>query len=257
MHIRELFDLTGKVALVTGGSRGLGKEMAEGLAEAGARIAITARREKWLGPTAEEFAQRNFECLALECDVSNPDHVSATVNQVLERFGRIDILVNNAGVSWASPPERMSLEKWNEVMAINVTGAFLMARAVGPHMMELGGGKIINIASVAGLTGSPSNALDAIGYSTSKGALISFSRDLAVKWAPHNICVNTIAPGFFPTRMTEAVLSRAQEHIEAATPMGRVGREGELKGAAVFLASRAADYVTGQILVVDGGATAW
>lgn len=257
MHVKELFDLTGKVAIVTGGSRGLGREIAFGLGEAGARVVITARRQQWLDPTLEELTNAGIDALALACDVTNPEHAKHVVAQTVERFGRVDILINNAGITWKAPAETMSLDRWNQVMTVNVTGAFLMAQAVYPEMLKVGGGKIVNIASVAGLAGSSAAVMDAVGYNASKGAMISMSRDLAVKWAPKGIYVNAVAPGFFPTRMTEALLSEHQEEVETATPLGRVGQEGELKGAVLFLASRASDFVVGQVLVVDGGATAW
>ena len=258
MHIRELFDLSGQIALVTGGSRGLGLEIARGLGEAGASVAMTARREQWLGPAEETLRGRGVDCFAKLCDVSQPDQVSAAVSAVLERFGRIDVLVNNAGVSWAEPPETMPIEKWRTVVETNVTGCFLMSQAVGAAMIRAGhGGAIVNIASIAGIVGTPPDVLNAVGYSASKGAVISLTRDLAVKWAPHGIRVNAIAPGFFETRMTAGVLERSRGAIEGATPMGRVGRPEELRGVAVFLASRAASYITGQVVVVDGGATAW
>jgi gluconate 5-dehydrogenase len=256
MHITELFDLSNKIALVTGGSRGLGLEIATGLAEAGAQIAITARREPWLREAEEALRKGGIVPLVLQCDVSSAEQVDAAVAATLKQFGRIDILVNNAGVSWGAPPDQMPVEKWRSVMDVNATGTFLMSQAVGREMLRAHSGKIINIASVAGLVGSPTPVLDAVGYSASKGAVISFTRDLAVKWAPHGINVNAIAPGYFPTRMSEGVLARSQAQIEASIPLGRVGAPAELKGAAVFLASRASDYITGQVLVVDGGYTA-
>jgi gluconate 5-dehydrogenase len=255
MH--ELFDLSGKVALVTGGSRGLGLEIATGLAEAGARLAITARREAWLRTADQSLRTVGPPPLALSCDVSDPQQVELAVTETLKAYGRIDILVNNAGISWGAPVDEMPVEKFRAVMDVNATGVFLMARRVGREMIRAGSGKVINVASVAGLVGSPATMLDAIGYTASKGAVISLTRDLAVKWASHGITVNAIAPGYFPTRMTEAVLARGLAAIEAEIPMGRVGRPGELKGAAIFLSSRASDYVTGQVLVVDGGYSAW
>jgi NAD(P)-dependent dehydrogenase (short-subunit alcohol dehydrogenase family) len=258
VHIRELFDLSGRIALVTGGSRGLGLEIARGLGEAGASVAITARREQWLKPAEEALRADGVDCLAKLCDVSQADQVSTAVSAVIERYGRVDILINNAGVSWAEPAESMPIEKWRSVFDTNVAGCFLMSQAVGAAMIRAGhGGAIVNIASIAGLVGTPSHVLDAVGYSASKGAVISLTRDLAVKWAPHGIRVNAIAPGFFETRMTAGVLERSRGAIEGATPMGRVGRPEELRGVAVFLASTAASYITGQVIVVDGGATAW
>jgi NAD(P)-dependent dehydrogenase (short-subunit alcohol dehydrogenase family) len=177
---------------------------------------------------------------------------------VVHQFGRIDVLVNNAGISWAEPLETMPVEKWREVFETNATGCFLMSRAVGLEMIRSGtSGSMINIASVMGLVGMAPEIIDAAGYSASKGAVISFTRDMAVKWARHGIRVNAIAPGFFETRLSTGVLKRSQSEIERITPMARIGLSGEMKGAVVFLASRASSYVTGQVLSVDGGATAW
>jgi gluconate 5-dehydrogenase len=256
MRVTELFDLAGKIAIVTGGSRGLGYEIAEGLGEAGAKVVITARRAQWLLPAADTLAAKGIDCVAEIADVSVPDQVEGLVRGVLERWGRIDILVNNAGISWGAPPEAMPLEKWQQVLETNVTGPFLMSRAVFPSMAANHHGKIINVVSVAGLLGTPPEVMDAAGYSASKGALVALTRDLAVKWARHGIRVNALAPGFFPTRLSEGLIARHGDRIAAAIPLGRVGHEGELKGAAVFLAAPASDYVTGHVLVVDGGATA-
>lgn len=252
-----LFDLSGRVALITGGSRGLGKVMAEGLAEAGASVVISARRQQWLAPTAAELVSRGFPCLALAADVTQPGQVAALLTATLDRFGRLDILVNNAGLSWGAPAEEMPLERWRAVLEVNATGTFLVSQAAGRYMLERGAGKIINIASLAGLVGTPAELLSAVGYSASKGAVIALTRDLAVKWAPRGVTVNAIAPGFFPTRMTEAVLRRSEQQIVAGIPLGRLGRPDDLKGLAVFLASAASDYLTGQIIALDGGATAW
>ncbi|MFQ5739215.1 MAG: SDR family oxidoreductase [Acidobacteriota bacterium] len=257
MHVRELFELSGKTALVTGGSRGLGLEIASGLGEAGAAVVITARRQPWLDEAACLLREQGVECRALACDVSQPEQVHEVVRQVVEDFGQIHILVNNAGVVWGAPAEEMPLEKWRLVMDVNLTGAFLMSRETGKKMIENQGGKIINITSISGLRGSDAQLMDAIGYSASKGGMISFTRDLAVKWARHSIQVNAIAPGFFPTRMSRPLLERAGDKIVSRIPMGRTGRPGELKGVTVFLASSASSYVTGQVIVVDGGATAW
>ena len=257
MHVKELFDLSGKVALITGGSRGLGLEMATGLGEAGAAIAVTARREQWLASAEQELTGRGISCLATTCDVSKPDEVDGLVAAVLERFGRIDVLVNNAGVSWGEAVATMPLEKWRSVLETNTTGCFLVSRAVASEMIRAGrGGTIVNIASIAGLLGTAPEVLDALGYTASKGAIISMTRDLAVKWARHGIRVNAIAPGFFETRLTAGVLQQSRSVIERSTPLARIGRPDELKGAALFLASPASAYVTGQILSVDGGATA-
>lgn len=252
---KELFDLSGKVALVTGGSRGLGREMAEGLAEAGASLMLLARREHWLTPTVEEFRGRGFTCEGTLCDVANPDEVQAAVNRTMDAYGQIDILINNAGVTWGEPIEDHSLEKWNMVLQINLTGAFLFSQRAGREMLKRRSGNIINVASIAGLQGTMENGQHIVGYVAAKGGLIAMTREFAAKWARRGIRVNAIAPGFFLSRMTEKVLATAQPQIESAVPMGRVGREGELKGVAVFLAAPASGYITGQTIVVDGGGT--
>ena len=252
----EPCDLRGRVALVTGGSRWLGLEMAEALGEAGARVAITARREQWLQPAAAHLRDREVDCLAVPSDITQPEQVERLVGEVLDRFGRIDILVNNAGTSWGAPVLEMPVERWRQVLETNLTGAFRVTQAAGRGMIERRSGKVINVASVAALAGSPPEILDTIGYSAAKGGLVAFTRDLAVKWARYNITVNAIAPGFFLTRMSEAVLARAQQRIEEQTPLGRIGRPGDLKGVVVFLASPASNYITGQVIAVDGGLTA-
>jgi len=256
MSVRDLFDLSGRAALVTGGSRGLGLEIAEGLGEAGAAVALTARREEWLREAERTLRERGIDCVAVPCDISRPEAVRGLVDAVAARFGKIDVLVNNAGATWGAPVLEMPLDQWRRVLDTNLTGSFLVTQAAGRLMIDRRYGKIINIASIAGLTGNPPEVLDTIGYSAAKGGLIAFTRDLAVKWAPHNVYVNAIAPGFFRTRMTESLLDRNQARIEAQIPLGRIGRPGELKGVAVFLASAASDYITGQIIPVDGGRTA-
>jgi gluconate 5-dehydrogenase len=254
-HTRRLFDLSGRVAIVTGGGVGLGRQMAEGLAEMGANLVLCARKKERCERAAEELQALGVETLALGCDVTNPGSVQGVVDATLARFGRIDILINNAGAAWGAPPEEMRLEDWNKVVATNLTGTFLCSQAVGKVMIRQKRGKIINIASVAGMAGSPPE-LQAIGYSASKGAVISFTRDLARKWAGHNIHVNAIAPGWFPTNMSAAVIERNRESLLKGIPVGRFGNEQDLKGAAVYLACAASDFVTGQVLVVDGGQTA-
>lgn len=257
MHVRELFDLTDTVALVTGGSRGLGRQMATALGEAGAALVLAARTAEQLEATARELRGRGLQVMPRVCDVTKPDDVGAAVADVLEKFGRIDILVNNAGMAWGAPAVEMPVDAWQRVLATNVTGVLLMVQAVGRAMISRGqGGKIINIASIYGMQGADPAVLDALGYSTSKGAVIALTRDLAVKWARHGIAVNAIAPGFFPSEMTRRLIERRGETILKTIPLGRLGGEDDLKGAVVFLASRASDFVTGQVLAVDGGATA-
>jgi NAD(P)-dependent dehydrogenase (short-subunit alcohol dehydrogenase family) len=253
--LKELFDLSGQVALVTGGSRGLGQEMAEGLAEAGASLMLLARRDQWLTPAIEAFRARGFRAEGTICDVSNLDDVQAAVDKTVETYGQIDILVNNAGVSWGQPIEDHALDKWEMVLKINLTGAFLFSQRAGREMLKRRSGTIINVASIAGLKGSMENGQHIVSYVAAKGGLIAMTREFAAKWARRGIRVNAIAPGFFPSRMTEKILAQAQAQIEAGAPMGRLGAAGELKGVAVFLAAAASSYITGQTIVVDGGST--
>jgi gluconate 5-dehydrogenase len=256
VHVRDLFNLTGRVALVTGGSRGLGLEIAQGLGEAGAAVALTARRDEWLREAEGTLREAGIRCMAMSCDISRPEAVGTMVDGVAARLGPIDILVNNAGATWGAPVLEMPVDKWERVLETNLTGTFLVTQAVGRAMIDRRRGKVINVASIAGLIGNPADVLDTIGYSAAKGGVVAFTRDLAVKWAPLGVHVNAIAPGFFRTRMTEALLERTQARVEAQIPWGRIGRPGELKGVAVFLASPASDYVTGHIIPVDGGRTA-
>ncbi|HEX7422584.1 MAG TPA: SDR family oxidoreductase [Terriglobales bacterium] len=256
MNIKQLFDLSGRVAIVTGGSVGLGRQMAEGLAEMGANLVLCARKLERCEQAAEGLRELGVETLALACDVSKPANVEGMVSAALSRFGRIDILINNAGTSWGAPVEEMRLEDWNKVIETNLTGTFLCSQVVGKVMVQQKRGKIINMASVAGLNGA-SPELQAIGYHASKGGVISFTKDLACKWARHNIQVNAIAPGWFPTHMSNWVLEHHKEFFLERIPQRRFGDEHDLKGAAVFLASEASAYVTGHVLVVDGGQSAW
>ena len=256
VNVKQLFDLTGRVAIVSGGSIGLGRQMAEGLAEMGANLVLCARKKERCEQAAEELRPLGVQALALGCDVRDRAAIQAVVDATLAKFGRIDILVNNAGVSWAAPVEEMTLEQWDKVLSTNLTGTFLFCQAAGKAMVTQRSGKIINLASVAGLGGA-SAELQAIGYHASKGGVIAFTKDLACKWAPHNIQVNAIAPGWFPTHMSGWVIEHRKDSLLAKIPLGRFGGDHDLKGAAVFLASDASAYVTGHVLVVDGGQTAW
>jgi len=255
-NIHDLFSLEGRVAIVTGASRGLGKEAAEGLAEAGAKVVLTARRAQWLDLTVREFEDRGFEVFGHICDIASEAQTQALVTATLQRYGRVDILVNNAGVSWGAPYEEMPVEAWRKIFDTNVIGTQLMTRAVLPAMRQQGYGKIVNIASIMGLIGVPREILEAASYTASKGALIALTRELAVHYAPQGIRVNALAPGFFPTRLSAGVVEHAHDRITALTPLGRLGETGEMKGAVVFLAAAASDYITGQIIAVDGGMTA-
>lgn len=256
--VRELFDLSGSVALVTGGGRGLGEQIAVGLAQAGAAVAVASRKAEACAEVAarlrDEFGAR---AVGLRLDVTSEDDVCRALDETEAALGPVDLLVNNSGTSWGAPASEMPLDAWRKVMETNATGTFLCSREVGRRLIERGApGAILNVASVSGLMGTPPEVLDAAGYSASKGAVIALTRDLAVKWARHGIRVNALAPGFFRTKMTEAVLEHAGRGIARLVPLGRIGGEDELLGAALLLLSPAGGYVTGQTLAVDGGLTA-
>ena len=253
-HVRDLFDLTGKTAIVTGGSRGIGREMAEALAEAGANLMLCARRAEWLDATVEELRGRGFNVEGMLCDVARPDQVEALVAATVQKFGAVDVLVNNAGVSWGAMPEDMPIEKWQHVLDVNLTGCFLFAQAAGREMLRRESGSIINIASIAGMRSSANGPFYA-GYVASKAGLIGLTRELAASWGRKGIRVNAIAPGFFHSRLADAVIDLYERSIQENNVIPRVGNEGELKGVAVFLASDASSYITGQTIVVDGGFT--
>jgi len=256
MHALDLFKLEKKTAIVTGGARGLGAQIAKGLAEAGANIVICSRKLAACEDMSRELKELGVDALAFECDVTNLADVKKVVSETKAHFGSIDILVNNSGATWGEPVEDMPLEAWEKVMNVNVTGTFIMSQEVGKVMIEQQHGKIINIASTAGFGGTHP-FMQTIGYNTSKGAIMTFTKDLAVKWGQHNINVNALAPGFFPTKMSEVVIEHGKEIILEATPLRRLGNDSDLKGAALFLASQASDYVSGDILTVDGGAHAF
>src|SRR5580765_1006019 len=253
-NVKEMFDLTGRTAIVTGGSRGIGKEMAEGLGEAGANLVLCARRAEWLDESVSEFEAKGFAAKGKTCDVSNPGDVQAVIDEARDAFGSVDILVNNAGISWGAMPEDMPLEQWQKVIDVNLTGCFLFAQAAGREMLKTGSGSIINIASIAGLTSSANGPFYA-GYAASKAGLIGLTRELAASWGRKGIRVNAIAPGFFHSRLADAAIDIYEHAIQENNVIPRVGHEGELKGVAVFLASEASSYITGQTIAVDGGMT--
>ena len=252
--INELFSLAGRVAIVTGGSRGLGQEMAEGLAEAGASLMLCARREQWLTPTIDAMRAKGFRTEGMICDVSKPADVQAVVDQTVATFGKVDILVNNAGVTWAAEPEELPLDKWQKVVDVNLTGAFLFAQAAGRDMLRRQYGRIINVASIAGLHSSV-NGPHFAPYAATKAGLMGLTRELAASWGRQNIRVNAIAPGYFHSRLADGAIAVTEPAIKATSPIPRVGDAGELKGVAVFLAADASNYITGQTIVVDGGRT--
>jgi NAD(P)-dependent dehydrogenase (short-subunit alcohol dehydrogenase family) len=257
MNVRDLLDLSGRTALITGGGRGLGEQMATALAEAGATVVVCSRKLEACSEVAAQIAsatQRKTHAFAL--DVSNPESIAALAEQVHNQVGQVDILVNNAGISWGADALQMPLEKWNQVMAVNATGSFLMTQQFANGMIQRGWGRIVNVASIAGIAGCDPRVMHAIGYHASKGAVVAMTKDLAVKWAHQGVTVNAIAPGFFPTKMSSGVLQQVGDTILDATPMRRFGGEDDLKGIVVYLASQASSYMTGQIIAVDGGTTA-
>ncbi len=253
MKVKEMFDLSGKVAIVTGGGRGIGYKMAEGLAEAGASIVICSRKVENCEVAAGRLSKLGIKSFGLPCDVKFSKDIQRVVDFSVSEFGRLDILVNNSGANWGAPPEEYPLEGWQKVIETNVTGVFLFSQIAGRVMIQQKGGSIINISSIMGMVGTEPDAADAIAYSASKGAMISFTKDLAAKWARYQIRVNAIAPGWFPTDMSMGVLESHGKKILNHIPMGRFGEGDELKGGVVFLASEAARYITGVILPVDGG----
>jgi NAD(P)-dependent dehydrogenase (short-subunit alcohol dehydrogenase family) len=253
MNSLELFNLSGKSALVTGGGRGIGKIVALALAEAGANVAIASRDEEACARAAEEVSRITQRAtFSGKLDVTEKKDVEEIVRHVKEKFGSLDILVNNSGATWGAPLEEMPLEKWDKVIKVNLTGTFLMCQAIVPIMKERRWGRIINVSSVAGLVASPP-FMQTAGYIASKGGIISLTKDLAARLASYNIVVNAIAPGFLPTKMSRPLTDRFGNMIENLIPMKRMAEENDLKGVVVFLASEAARYVTGQVIALDGG----
>ncbi len=256
MSIETLFRLEGKVAIVTGGGRGLGRQIALAYAEAGAKVMVCSRKIDACEEVVKEIEALGGEGLAIACDVTDPKQVKNAVEKTMERFGKVDILVNNSGASWGAKVLEVPLEAWYKVMNVNVTGTFLMSQEVGKHMVEQKSGKIINISSIAGSKGVDPRVMDAIGYNASKGAINTFTKDLSAKWGQYNINVNAVAPGFIPTKMSKGVLEQGGGIVSELTPLRRLGREEEIRGVALFLASEASSYITGAIIPVDGGMSA-
>ena len=256
--VKQLMSLEGRVSVVTGGATGLGLQMATALAEAGSDIVVCSRKLEICEQAAHGIEKLGVKALALAADVTQPDQVEAVKDAALRKFGRVDVLVNNAGKAWVAPLEEMPLERWQQIMDLNVTAPFICSKTFGREMIKAKRGKIINIASIAGLQGRNPKIYDSIVYGTSKGALVNFTRDLAVKWAPHNIHVNCICPGFFVTPINQKIFERGGgQHILDEIPLGRTGGPDDLKGIAVLLASDASNFITGAIIPVDGGTIAW
>ena len=257
MRTAELFDLSGRVAIVTGGGRGIGRQMAEALAEMGADVVVCSRKLDRCEAAAAELSELGVRALAMACDARETDQVAAVVERTVRELGRLDVLVNNAGATWGAAPEDIPPEAWRKVIDVNLTGVFAFCQEAGRVMIGRRGGRIINVASVAAFRGFPADIVDALPYNASKGGVIALTRDLACKWAHHGITVNALAPGWFPSDMSAGVLGDRGDEIVSRIPLGRLGGPDDLKGAVAFLASRASDFVTGQTLIVDGGESAW
>jgi gluconate 5-dehydrogenase len=253
--VTQLFDLHGKTALVTGGSRGLGLQLAHALGEAGARLMLTSRKQADLDEAVAELKAAGLNATALAADCAKEDDIHRLGAEALKQMGHVDILVNNAGASWGAPAEDHPLEAWDKVMNLNVRGYFLLSQYIGKHdMIGRRQGSIINIASIAGLGGNP-KGMNMIAYNTSKGAVINFTRALAAEWGAHNIRVNAICPGFFPSKMANTLIEKFADSLMDRTPLRRIGGDEDLKGIVVFLASDAARHITGQAIAVDGGSS--
>jgi NAD(P)-dependent dehydrogenase (short-subunit alcohol dehydrogenase family) len=255
--VKKLLSLDGRVSIVTGGATGLGLQMATGLAEAGSHIVVCSRKLENCEQAAHELEKCGVMALAVAADVTKPDQVEAVKAATLKKFGHVDVLVNNAGRAWVAPAEEMPLDRWQQVMDLNVTAPFICSQVFGREMIKAKRGSIINIASISGLRGRDPKAYDSVVYSTSKGALVNFTRDLAVKWAQHAIRVNCICPGFFVTPLNVKLYERNKERIDSRIPLGHTGGADDLKGIAVLLASDASNFITGAIIPVDGGTVAW
>jgi NAD(P)-dependent dehydrogenase (short-subunit alcohol dehydrogenase family) len=256
MKVQELLSLKGKTALVTGGSRGLGLQMAEALGEMGAKVAITARKKDELDEAISQLKKMGVEAKAYVCDIGRREQIGPLADAALKDLGRIDILVNNAGATWGAPAEDHPIEAWDKLVNVNLTGAFLLAQQIAKRsMIPNKWGRIINTASVAGITASDPRVVRTVAYNATKHGLVGLTRQLAAEWGAHGITVNAICPGFFPSKMTKATLGKDMQLILETTPTGRVGNDEDLKGLVVLLASEASRHITGQAIAVDGGAT--
>lgn len=252
--IAQLFDLSGRTALVTGGSRGLGLQLAQALGEAGAKVMLTARKADELEEATAQLQSQGIDARWIAADCAREDDIHRLAAETLQRLGDIDILVNNAGAAWGAPAEEHPLEAWDKVMNLNIRGYFILSQYVGKHsMIPRRRGSIVNVASIAGLGGNPPD-MKTIAYNTSKGAVVNFTRALAAEWGRYGIRVNAICPGFFPSKMTRGTLqAMGEERLASHAPLQRLGDDEDLKGTVVLFASDAGKHITGQWLAVDGG----
>jgi NAD(P)-dependent dehydrogenase (short-subunit alcohol dehydrogenase family) len=251
--VQQLFDLGGKTALVTGGSRGLGLQLAFALGEAGARIMLSSRKAGDLEEAAADLQAAGIDARWIAADCSREEDIRRLADQTIERMGDVHILVNNAGAAWGAPAQDHPVEAWDKVMNLNVRGYFILSQQIARRsMIPRRQGRIINVASIAGLGGNPPG-MQTIAYNTSKGAVITFTQALACEWGHHGINVNAICPGFFPSKMTEGTLARFGAKLAEHAPLQRLGDDEDLKGTALLYASDAGKHITGQWLAVDGG----
>lgn len=257
MSLRALFDLSGRKAIVTGGSRGLGLQIAEALGEMGAELLVSARKPAELEQAVEQLRATGVAAQALAADLSKPDEVPGFADAALARLGQIDILVNNAGANWGAPAEDYPIDAWTRLVNLNLTAAFLLSQRVGKRsMIPRRRGRILNVASIAGLAGNAPGTVRTLAYNASKGGLVNLTRALAAEWGEHGITVNAIAPGFFASRMTRGAIAELDERLVRDVPLKRIGGDEDLKGAALLFCSDAGRHITGQVLAVDGGASA-
>jgi gluconate 5-dehydrogenase len=253
MGVKSLLDLTGRVALVTGGSRGLGLQIAEALGEMGAKLAITARKQDELDKAVSHLGNQTT---AFVCDIGKREAIAPLVEQTLKKFAKVDILVNNAGATWGAPAEEHPLDAWDKLVSVNLSGLFALTQIIAKRsMIPAKWGRVINIASIAGLIGQDPRFAPTAAYTATKHGVVGLTRQLAAEWGVHGITVNAICPGFFPSKMTRATLDKMSAAIVDITPNRRLGNNEDLKGLAVLLASEASRHITGQAIAVDGGAT--
>ena len=256
MSVKKLLDLGGKTALVTGGSRGLGLQIAEALGEMGAKIVITARKKDELDEATDRLGRLGITAVSYVCDIGKREAIAPLAAEVLKRFDKLEILVNNAGATWGAPAETHPLEAWDKLVSVNLSGAFVLTQIVArKSMIPAKWGRIINVASIAGLMGQDPRFAPTAAYTATKHGMVGLTRQLAAEWGVHGITVNAICPGFFPSKMTKATLDKMSAAIVDFTPNRRLGNDEDLKGLAVLLASEAGRHITGQAIAVDGGMT--
>ena len=257
MTIKNLFDLSGRKAIITGGSRGLGLQIAEALGEQGAHIVLAARKQNELDEAVAHLDKLGVKSYAMSVDLSKPELVTDFAKAAITKLGHVDILINNAGAAWGAPAEDHPLDAWMKLINLNLTSVFLLTQTVGKlSMIPRNSGKIVTVASIAGLRGNPPGTNQTLAYNTTKGGLVNFTRALAGEWGKYNINVNAICPGFFPSKMTAATLDRVVDRVIAMSPLARIGSDEDLKGIALLFASDAGRHITGQYMAVDGGVTA-